>query len=138
MNDFYIAFRKYLLPEAERINKKYPAFWSSKIIDTALFNNMQRLFPGDHYDITALVGYYRSEARSKDATRVFLTATKELVSEHGYGPDQCHAMAIWYFILVSLHEYDQTKGIDQFTDLHGLLNCYLNIGEIDYEHDWNE
>jgi hypothetical protein len=130
-------FRTYLSTDAARAFKQYPLFWSDANCETAQYDNVSKFLSGDGVDITAMTLYYRAEARSKDTKRIFGVLARETIEFHGYGPDQSKYLAVWYFILVVLPEYDRVYKIAETTDLVGMYECYLNTGAIDAEHDWN-
>lgn len=131
------VFNKYMRQDAERVFSKYPTFWGKEDEASEFYGNVSEFLASEAKDITALAKYYKGEARSKDDARIFAVVARETIEHHGYGPDQSRFLAVWYFILVQLPEYDRRVGITEVTDLEGLYECYLNCGEIDYGHDWN-
>ncbi len=130
-------FQQYLGKDGARVFAKYPAFWNEKNRSTEFYHNLTELFAtAVAYEATAMMLYYKAEARSKDPLRIFQFAMREIVEQHGYNPEVSRYIAVWYFLLVTLCDYDVRIGIQQTTDLDGLLDCFINTGEIDYEHEW--
>ena len=139
MTEFHAAFNKFLLVDATRVFQKYSAFWKQIDLTSATYDVVLKVIPQytiSIYDVVAMLNYYREEARSKDTKRIFSVVVRELVEDHGYSPEVCHALAIWYFLIVLVPEYNRNRPINETTDVYGMLLCYLNTGEIDLEHEW--
>lgn len=130
-------FQRYLNLDQKRVRAKYARFWSERNRETEFYMNISNLFAAAvAFDATCLMLYYKAEARSKDTTRIFQTIAREVIEHHGYGPDQSRYLAVWYFLVVSCTEYDCRIGLTERTDIEGMFDCFVNTGEIDYEHDW--
>lgn len=135
---FASAFNRFHYADAEAVWKRYPQYWNAGITGTRLYQQLLPvLTPATNvYDIVPMLNYYKGEALSKDTKKIFNVVTRETVERHGYGPDQGMYLATWYFIIVLLAEYDAKRTIQPTTDIKGMYQCYLDTGEIDYEHSW--
>lgn len=132
------TFNKFAIGDAAAIFTKYPRFWNDAVRGGEFHGNVFPIINSSAYDAAAMLAYYKGEANSKDAVRIFQTFTRETIERHGYSPDVSRYIAIWYFFIVLMPEYDRQRKITELTDVVGMFQCYINTGEIDYEHDWNE
>lgn len=131
------TFTKYATSDAAAIFTKYPRFWNEAVRGSEFHGNVFPIINSSAYDAAALLAYYKGEANSKDAVRIFQTFTRETIDRHGYGPDVSKYIAIWYFFIVLMPEYDRRHKITELTDMLGMFNHYISIGEIDFDHDWS-
>ncbi|QIG68289.1 hypothetical protein EVB84_013 [Rhizobium phage RHph_Y48] len=132
------TFNKFATGDAAAIFAKYPRFWNDAVRGSEFHGNVFPILNSSAYDAAAMLAYYRGEANSKDAVRIFQAFTRETIDRHGYGPDVSKYIAIWYFLIVLLSEYELKHGIQETTDVLGMFKCYINTGEIDYAHDWTD